>query len=191
MSKTEINEKKREKLNQLNFESNQMTRECIRTALLALMGTEMFDQITVTSIIQKAGVSRGGFYRNYTSKEDVLREIGEGLFTYLLEFVSEYKVHDNPKEWFLEYFQMIFDHQEEYRLLIKAKAPTEFLFQFDAEKLLHELQKDESALESYRAIAIGRALNDVAYAWFQKGMLESSEEMAEVMYQIFFKNMIS
>lgn len=190
MSKTELNEKKREKLKQLNYESNQLTRDCIRTALLALMGTEMFDQITVTSIIQKAGVSRGGFYRNYTSKEDVLREIRDGLLDYLLEFVSEYKIHDNPKEWFQEYFQMIFDHQEEYKLLIKAKAPAEFLFQFDAEKILHELQKDESVLEAYRAIAIGKSLNDIAYAWFQKGMIESSEEMADIMYQIFFENKI-
>ena len=90
------NDLKREKLRQLNLESNQLTKDCIRTALLSLMATELFEQITVTAIIKKSGVSRGGFYRNYASKEDVLREIGEGLFQYLLNFVSKYKINENP-----------------------------------------------------------------------------------------------
>ena len=84
------NTKKNEVLKMSNAESNLFTKDCIRTALLSLMATEMFEQITVTSIIKRAGVSRGGFYRNYTSKEEVLREIGEELFEYLLEFVSQH-----------------------------------------------------------------------------------------------------
>ncbi len=187
MEKEAVNEKRIEKLKQLNMESNHLTKECIRTALLALMGTEMFDQITVTAIIKRAGVSRGGFYRNYSSKEDVYREILEELFEYLLEFVSEYKVYENPKEWFVDYFRKIMENKEEYKLLIKAKAPTDFMVQFDVERLLHEFQKDESLLEHYRALAIVKALIEVALDWFYKGMQETPEEMAEVMYQIFFE----
>ncbi len=188
MLKTEINEKKREKLQQLNFESNQLTRDCIRTALLALMGTEIFDQITVTSIIQKAGVSRGGFYRNYTSKEDVLREIGEGLFKYLLEFVSEHKIHENPRDWYLEYFKTINKYKNEYKLLIKAKAPTNFVFHFDEGQLIRKLQKDDSIMERYRAVSIVKSLEQVTFVWFQNGMKETPEEMTEIMIQIFFNN---
>lgn len=180
------NTKKNEVLKMSNAESNLFTKDCIRTALLSLMATEMFEQITVTSIIKRAGVSRGGFYRNYTSKEEVLREIGEELFEYLLEFVSQHKIHDNPKEWFFDFFQTVFDYKEEYKLLIRTKVPAGFVFHFDEEKLLKEVQKDDSSLEHYRAIAMGKALQDVTLAWFQKGMKETPEEMAEVMYQIFF-----
>ena len=188
MSESSLNDKKREKLKQLNFESNKMTKECIQTALLSLMAAEMFEQITVTAIIKRAGVSRGGFYRNYASKEEVLKDIAEGLFEYLLEFVSEYKVHENPKEWFCDFFQIIYDHKDAYKLLIDAKVPSAFSFQFDIDKLLRELQKDDSRLEHYRALAMANALAEVALSWFKNGMQESSEEMSEIMYQIFFRN---
>lgn len=188
MSESSLNDKKREKLKQLNYESNKMTKECIQTALLSLMASEVFDQITVTAIIKKAGVSRGGFYRNYASKEEVLKDIAEGLFEYLLEFVSEYKVHENPKEWFGDYFQTIIDHQDAYKLLIGAKVPSAFFFQFDTEKLLRELRKDDSKLEHYRALVMTNALSEVSLSWFQNGMQETAEEMSEIMYQIFFRN---
>ena len=184
--KEDLKNKKRDILRQSNIESNKLTKECIRTALLSLMATETFDQITVTAIIKRAGVSRGGFYRNYTSKEDVLREIVEQLFQYVLEFLSEHKIYENPKEWCLEYFQKIFDHRNEYKLLIKAKAPTEFVFNFDEECLLRELQKDDSSLEHYRAVAIMKALSEIALIWFENGMKETPKEMAEMMCQIFF-----
>ena len=162
-----------------------MTRECIQTALLELMSTEMFDHITVTSIIRRAGVSKGGFYRNYKSKEDVLQEICEQLFEYLLEFLSEYLIYDDRKEWFASFFQTIADHADAYKLLVKAKAPKSVVLQFDEEKLLRKLQRDDSVLERYRAVALGKSLTEIALVWFQKGMKETPEEMAENMMEIF------
>ena len=53
------------------------------------MSSERFDTITVTSIINRAGVSRGGFYRNYKLKENVLQEISDELFQYIWEFFSK------------------------------------------------------------------------------------------------------
>ena len=47
MSKNEI-------LKMSNIESNLFTKECICTALLSLMATEIFDHITVTAIIKRA-----------------------------------------------------------------------------------------------------------------------------------------
>lgn len=85
MEKENLKKKKRETLKRLNQESNQITRECIQTGLLELMALETFDHITVTSIIQRAGVSRGGFYRNYKSKEEVLQETPEEMAEILTE----------------------------------------------------------------------------------------------------------
>ena len=51
-------------LNLSNQESKQLTRECIRTALLQLLKNESFENITITSINKRAGLSRAGSYRN-------------------------------------------------------------------------------------------------------------------------------
>ena len=180
-----LQDKKRETLRRLNQESNQMTRECIKTALLELMAAETFDHITVTSIIQRAGVSKGGFYRNYKSKEEVLQEICEELFQYLLEFLSEHKIYENTKEWYTYFFETIANHADAYRMLVKAQAQKSVVLQFDEEKLLRKLQRDDSVLERYRALAIAKALAEVALVWFRKGMPETPSEMAEIMMEIF------
>ena len=179
---------KNEVLKMSNMESNLFTKDCIRTALLSLMADQIFDDITVTAIINKAGVSRSGFYRNYKTKEDVLQEIGEGLFRYILEFMLKHRFQEYPKEWFQDLFQNIADHSDAYLLLIRAQAPKNLVIKFDENRLLKELQKDDSVTEKYRALAIGKAIMEIAVSWFQNGMKETPEEMAEIMLKIFFIN---
>ncbi|MBR6940531.1 MAG: TetR/AcrR family transcriptional regulator, partial [Clostridia bacterium] len=50
-------------------ESNNLTRECITTALLIIIREKDYDEITITDITEKAGVSRMAYYRNYKSKD--------------------------------------------------------------------------------------------------------------------------
>lgn len=68
--KTEL--QKLKVLRQNNQEANAITRECIESALILLMQTKPFTDITVTDLTRKAGVSRTAYYRNYASKEDIL-----------------------------------------------------------------------------------------------------------------------
>lgn len=55
-----------------NKESNQLTKESIETALLFLMEKKDLQQISISELVRKAGVSRNAFYRNYKSKEEIL-----------------------------------------------------------------------------------------------------------------------
>lgn len=181
MSKNEI-------LKMSNIESNLFTKECICTALLSLMATETFDHITVTSIINRAGVSRGGFYRNYKSKEDVLEEICEELFQYILDFITEHNLYDNPKKWYEDLFRSIAENAEIFQLLIKAQVPRNIVLKFDEGLILQKLQRNDSPMEQYRAAAIGRALTEVVVLWFRNGMQESPEEMAVMLLKLCFIN---
>lgn len=51
------------------------TREEIRNALLLLMNEKDYNEIRMTDIIRRSGVSRAGVYKNYKSKEEILFEI--------------------------------------------------------------------------------------------------------------------
>ena len=53
-------------------EANQRVKGAITDALFSLMQEQPLDRITITDVIRRAGVARISFYRNYTSKEDVL-----------------------------------------------------------------------------------------------------------------------
>ena len=102
-----------------------------------------------------------------------------------MNWILEVRNHTDMRQWYQEFFQNIADNTDAYRLLIKAKVPTGFVFQYDKESLLKALQIDNSNIARYRAIAIANTLADVSFDWFQSGMKETPEEMAEIIYQIF------
>ncbi len=61
--------------NKGNLKSNQ-SKLWLENSLLKLMHTENYHEITIQEITDHAGLSRRTFYRNYSSKEDIL----EGYF---------------------------------------------------------------------------------------------------------------
>ena len=160
---TNIN--KNDVLKMSNAESNMFTKECIRTALLSLMAVKIFEQITVTEIIKRAGGSRGGFYRNYQSKEDVLQEICSELFQYIMEFMTVHKFYENTRLWFIDLFHIIAENQEAYKLLVNAQVPKNVVLEFDEGSILKKLQKNDSALERYRALAIAKGITEIVVVW--------------------------
>ena len=78
------------KLNKIfkkNFtERNRFTRQCIGESVISLMQTKDFQDITVSDIVKKAGVSRMTFYHYFQTKNDALvNYIHEIIETYIEE----------------------------------------------------------------------------------------------------------
>ena len=71
-------------------------------------------------------------------------------------------------------------------MVMNAQAPKNIILKFDEDRILRELQRDESALEHYRAVAIVKGLMEIVVIWVKDGMEETPEEMAEMMFKIFF-----
>lgn len=67
-------------LQEYNAESHRVTLESIQQAMIALLQEKSFQEITILELVQKAGVSRSAFYRNYQSKEEVLQSIVHDAF---------------------------------------------------------------------------------------------------------------
>jgi len=57
-----------------NKEPTTLVKKCIVDALLLLMNEKDFDEISITEICNKAGVSRMAYYRNYYTKKDIIIE---------------------------------------------------------------------------------------------------------------------
>ena len=73
---------------------NQLVRESIFTALMILMERKSFSEITITEIVNKAGVSRMSYYRNYNSKEDIINIYLDEMFEEYMEIISNYEEYD-------------------------------------------------------------------------------------------------
>lgn len=55
-----------------NKASKELTRESLKIALYSLLKTKKLENIHVSELVKKAGVSRSGFYNNYSSVKEVL-----------------------------------------------------------------------------------------------------------------------
>ena len=54
--------------------SRDFTKSCIMEALLQLMHSKDYNDISITDITSRAGVSRMAYYRNYRSKDHILMD---------------------------------------------------------------------------------------------------------------------
>lgn len=89
------------------------TKERITEAALHLFEEHGFHNVTVDKIVQASGTSKGGFYHNFKSKDELLYTIHDSFITYVLDKASEaYEKFDTPAERLYETvksFVMMFD----------------------------------------------------------------------------------
>ena len=174
-STTEL--KKRNILRLNNAESNRITRECMTTALLKLMKEKPFEKITVSDIVKRAGVSRTAFYRNYSVKEDILGDIRQKLLDTAREFLQKPELSDNPYKWFVECFSFVREKAALFMPIIEAHMDLGDFFKY--ESVLDILQPSDNRFVRYRNLGIEAALLRILNVWFDDGMKESPEEMAD------------
>lgn len=67
-------EKRLENLKKANEESHSLIVESLKSALYELLETKEISEIRIVDLTRKAGVSRGGFYRNFYLVTDVLKD---------------------------------------------------------------------------------------------------------------------
>lgn len=162
-----------------NQESKSLTREYIRTALMYLIKDKPLKDITVTSIINRAGVSRAGFYRNYACKEDVLNDISNTFYEKIATYYFEEICSLEPYERYVKLFYKFAEREDMFKLLISSNCQSTNLFDFDY--FVNRNITHNTSEEHYRYIGMVYAHRFIIRDWFQNGMKESPEEMAIIL----------
>ncbi|SET25573.1 TetR/AcrR family transcriptional regulator [Paenibacillus sp. NFR01] len=80
------------------------TREWITTALLELLQTKQLSKLSVSEVVQKAGVSRMAFYRNFESLDHVLREYYEPKYADIFHKIAFKTSHEQKIEDLTNFF---------------------------------------------------------------------------------------
>ena len=97
-------------------DQNRLARERIARALTELMGEKDYASITVTEITQKANVSRMTYYRNYSSKEDILRKFMSDVGDSIHAKIVEQDLFHDPYQYYFTLFEML----GQYAALVNA-----------------------------------------------------------------------
>ena len=165
--------------------SNLFVKECITSALFSLMEKHDFDKITITDIINKAGVSRMGFYRNFTDKENVVEKFVLDKFVETVDDIKSKRALNfhitnimittlQNFQKFSKYIKLFLDRNLEpllYRCYHKAYY---CLYEGSSQSRIH-LYSNE--------MFIGELFN-LEMCWLKNGMKETPEQMAKIFYRI-------
>lgn len=104
-------------LQDYNAETHRLTIESIQEALISLLRIKSMNDVSVTELVQKAGVSRSAFYRNFRSIEEVLQSIVFDSFADLTEKLKTFKGEKTDAFW-RSLVLSIVKHSEKVRSLI-------------------------------------------------------------------------
>ncbi len=136
--------------------------------------------ITVTEIVEKAQVARASFYRNYSSKENVLIEL---IHDVLLQQFLNGRVIDEIEYKSYDHLVRCFEFFKEYKIYVLGLCRCNY-----ATVLLEELNSFHSAIagsmpsnsiERYNIYNFIGSLVNTAIAWLKNETYESPEDMAK------------
>lgn len=166
------------------MKQSEQSKKWMIEALFMLMKTKPFNTITVKDITDKAGISRLTFYRNFESKEDILRYHMQLGFQEYIEQIRHAKEIDLKKTIALCYAYWG-RRQDEIRLISSQnlgwllKEPFEDFFHL----VLKELNMDEKYSYFQAQFIIGGMFSDML-AWINEPQGRNAEDIAEEILEI-------
>jgi AcrR family transcriptional regulator len=148
--------------------------EYLTEALLQLMIKKPFEDISVTDLCNRAGVTRMSFYRNFDSKEEILRQ---WITTITDDFLEESGISfkNDPLP---VYFQKLFTHLQKHFDICLSIHRAGMLHivkdEFDRVFLsIHEGDYDE-----YKSYFLAGGVYNVFLLWLITGGRETPEQLA-------------
>lgn len=145
-------------------------------ALLYLMKKEKFENITITDIAKKAGVNRITFYRNFNSKEEILKCYLDDVTD---NFIQTSKILYTPDD-FQSYITNLFTHLEKNRdigtLLYKSNMIHFLKDEFD--RIF--LAKAKNPNEIYNYAFVSGGLYNLYYYWIKNDFKETPQELSNM-----------
>ena len=159
------------------------TIEHITDALLKLLKDVPFSEITVSEICSHARVGRASFYRNFESKEDVLKKWLDKVTD---DFVSDSAI-SFEKDSSKEYYSKLFTHMMQYReiclILYKAGLVQLLKDEFDRRFLLSY----QDTYGEFKSCFLSGGIFNIVLSWLLKGCPETPEEIAGKLAEILRK----
>ena len=166
-----------------NEETNRITKECIQSALIVLMSEKPFDKIAITEIVKRSGVSRTAFYRNFSSKEEVLAQLSAQIWGDINQMVLSAIQDEDPHQLYCQMFQLIRDNRKDLDVMLKAGLYRSGYLDIDT--YVKNQYPHLAPMTRYAVVGWWGALQDIIKSWYLGGMREESRDMADLCCQLF------
>lgn len=156
-----------------------LTKSYIYKAFIHLLEKQAFDEISVCDISKKAGVSRMSFYRNFSSKEDL---VIQGLSEISKNIHNKLENEQTKSQYSLA--KAIFEEFRFAKNIISSFKDTNMSKTFGEEiskKLAETMPNDYiSKTSKYIPVFILGAIASTLLTWLKNGAEEEPEDMAKM-----------
>ena len=155
----------------------------ITNSLFELMKVKPYNDISITEITDKAKVNRVSFYRNFTSKEDI---IDKWIKSTTQNFLSKSDI-SYQKDSTIDYFTKLFTHLEKYKTeaMLIYKANLFNLLKDEFDNNLINLHKKEYS--NYKSYFLAGGIFNVYYFGLINGCMETPHQVAEKLVDLMSK----
>lgn len=155
------------------------TKEYVTQALFSLLGKKEIKDITICELVEKAGISRATFYRNYLDMYQVIdeqmtqiaREITDNVLT------SGNSVRANT----LLGFRLLLRHRRILRILIK-RGMEDKLYRVLYQTTVDHIDQLNAMNNRYQPHFFAGAACGMLIAWIKNDFQESPDEMADLLF---------
>lgn len=179
--------------NRLSIPSNphELVKQCLALAMLDLMQNKSFEDITITELTKKAGVSRMAYYRNFENKLEIIidymHNIDQHLPAYDLQQADEATVH----QFLIELFEFIYQFATPTKTLVSQGLGHLILDTFNRSKFTETPETKNSVKAQYQSIFSTGMLYNTYIHWVMTGQQESPEQLAGWLMQSGFYQLIN
>lgn len=164
--------------------------DLIKQALIALMVDKPYMDITVTDVVNKAGVARVSFYRNFNSISDVLDSFVGDLnkeFLHMLPTLLE----NDERQWRDYLFMFLYKIANAQKKISKMSLPNISIIMAKFENKIQQLEKENlmrfTNEEKYKVIGKFGFINIIAKTWLKEGLKETPEEIVNYIMSVITK----
>ena len=183
-------------MNNTNGIIAEQSKKKIAEAMLKVMNTYDYKEITVTQITQEARISRKTFYRHFRDKDEVLKHLFDSLYQECLSSITESGIHH-----YWDVVQCFFDFWEKHAktlILMKRSNLLPQLFEESYDRSFEVFRSVRTAdiadhygdqLPYLLAYSIG-GMNSMLIKWIEGGMSVSSSTLISCLREGFSSEML-
>lgn len=160
--------------------TKEMMKSYIVESLLILMKEKPFADITISDIVNRAGVNRSTYYRHFYTKEDIITYFFDNLMQEYMNLFKQKNSNPTFYKYLLTIFSTFFKHKEDLLTIHKAGLSHLYIIILNKWFQLHSPMNTVSNTKQFEiAYHIGGIYNHILL-WLEHEMKESPDEMANM-----------
>lgn len=169
---------------------NARVKKSIEDAFFTLLKEKKFSEISITDLVTESGVARTSYYRNFDSKEDIIKEYIRRLRTEI-DLALEYSARTFGDKLNLQTLTVHVSYylKEKHNLLLLYNNGFGSLMLDETNRYIEESLGDMpySSLERYSLYFTSGAIFNTMIQWLKTGAKETPCEMAQIIMELLEK----